>query len=200
MQSIKNYNERDLLLLIAEGNEQAFRQLFHHYKEKIYSVALRITRSETRAEELLQDIFMIIWLKRAHLPQLEDFNAYLFIVARNESYRELKKIAKEKKIAGGELSEDILMYEIETDKEISLQDYNALIQKAVAQLPQQQKAVYKLIKEKGLTREQTAQAMHINSETVKSHLAKAMKAIRAYCIAGCRPALIALMFIRNIFL
>lgn len=191
MKPVKDYNEKELLLLVAEGNENAFRQLFHCYKEKIYSVALRISKSQTSAEELLQDIFLIIWLKREHLSQIEDFDSYLFIVARNEAYRAFKRLATEKRIAE-ETIKSIPLLHRETEETIALNDYSNLLIKAIDKLPPQQKKVYALIKEQGYTREQAAQILQIGAETVKTHMERAMKTIRTYCSTELQVALIAL--------
>jgi RNA polymerase sigma-70 factor (ECF subfamily) len=195
MELVNDYNERDVLRLVAQGDDHAFRQLFHHYKSKIYSVALKITKSETHAEELLQDVFLIIWLKRESLSQITDFASYLFIVARNEAYRTLKAAVKRR--GSEQITEEVNLHRVDTDDPISLHEYQVVLQKAIERLPPQQKHVYKLIREEGYTREQTAEIMAIGSETVKTHLAKAEKAIRAFCQAQFEMALIAFMLIQT---
>ena len=176
------YNERALLVQVAAGDENAFRQLFHYYKKKIYSIALKVTRSETKAEELLQDVFMIIWIKRDHLKTVNDFQSYLSAITRYESYRAIKAAAKEKK-RNEQLDEQEIFY-THVEEKISIEEFNAFLQTAISALPAQQQQVYKFIKEQDLTREQTAEAMQLSPETVKAHLAKAMKTLRAYIIAN----------------
>lgn len=199
MTNIPPYNQEELLSLVAEGDEKAFRQLFDHYESKIYSVALRITKSSVNAEELLQDIFLRVWLRRDQLSGIRDFDAYLFTIARNEAYKALKKIAIEKKRSGGALSDDLLLYHTETEEAITMQDYTAVLRNAVEKLPPQQKQVYQLIREQGLTREQAAGMMHISSETVKTHLERAMKTIRATFVSRFGQELMVIVTIHLIF-
>ena len=68
-------NEKDLLLQVSRGDEVAFTQLFNTYRNKIFTVARKLTESETAAEEILQDAFLKIWLKRDKLPEVNDFAA-----------------------------------------------------------------------------------------------------------------------------
>jgi RNA polymerase sigma-70 factor (ECF subfamily) len=56
------------------------------------------------------------------------------------------------------------------------------LRKAIDRLPNQQKKVYQYIKEKGLKREEAAGLLHLSPETVKYHLAEAMKNIRNFCM------------------
>ncbi len=175
------HNEQSLLAEIAAGSESAFTEIFRHYKNKIYSIGLAITRSPETAEELVQDIFLKIWLKRTELLKIEDFNSYLFIITRNESWRALKKIARKHK-ADLEIRKTAGESVMDIEDHITDHEYTAVIQKAIDRLPPQQKQVYELIKQGGLKREEVALQLHIHPETVKTHLAQAMKNIRAYCV------------------
>jgi DNA-directed RNA polymerase specialized sigma24 family protein len=56
------YNERELIMQVSEGNQKAFRQLFDHHWDNIFSVALAFTKSTELSEELVQDVFLKIWL------------------------------------------------------------------------------------------------------------------------------------------
>jgi RNA polymerase sigma-70 factor (family 1) len=192
---MRRYDERLLLQQVAASDEQAFRQLFNQYKARIYSAALRITRSEAAAEELLQDVFMIIWLRREKLTEIENFPSYLFIIVRNEAYRAIRKIAKERRSALHETYDE--SYDTDTEALISLKEYQDHLRKIVDQLPPQQKQAYRLIREKGLSREEAANAMQVSPQTVKAHLAKALKTIRAYLNAHFESILIIILLGRK---
>ena len=158
----------------------AFRELFAHYQNKLYSVALRVTRSSTLSEEIVEDVFLKIWLKRNDLLEIQNFSAYLFVIIMNRVYKTLKQIAKnyqtvvlaeDNKIAANENIEDYLLSK----------EYSSVLHEAVTRLPQKQKEVYSLIKEHGLKRDEAAYVLNLKPETIKSHLAEAMKNIGSYC-------------------
>jgi len=175
------HNEKELLELIAENDEGAFAKLFAHYRDRIYSIAFKLTKSTTIAEEMVQDIFLKIWLKRANLNDIQNFSAYLFIVTRNDAYKVLKRIARNYKIA---LLKDEYQSLADNDTADILmeKEYNQLLQNAIDRLPNQQKQVYYLMKDQGLKRDEVARQLHIQPETVKFHLAQAMKNIRTFCM------------------
>jgi RNA polymerase sigma-70 factor (ECF subfamily) len=69
-----------------------------------------------------------------------------------------------------------------TEDYVINKEFTSLLQKAIERLPQQQKQVYKLMKEEDLKRGEVAELLHLQPETVKFHLAQAMKNIRTYCM------------------
>ncbi|ATL46963.1 RNA polymerase sigma-70 factor [Chitinophaga caeni] len=184
MQVQQENHEQDLLLLVAKGDEKAFSELFHRYRNKIYSMALEITRSAPISEEILLDVFLKVWLKRDQLSEIQHFRAWLFTVARNRIYSALKQVALRKNTTAT-IDEDELLFHICDDSNTFLleKEYRNILHKAIAKLPPQQKKVYLLIKEHGLKREQAAQELNLSPETVKRHLSEAMHFIRTYCLS-----------------
>ena len=167
--------------MISQGDEKAFATVFDYYRNKIYGVALKLTHSTTVAEEIVEDVFLKIWSRRATLDEIENFSAYLFTIVRNETYKILKQIAKNYKIVLLTESNESVAHNNTEDYVIN-KEFTSLLQKAIERLPQQQKQVYKLMKEEDLKRGEVAELLHLQPETVKFHLAQAMKNIRTYCM------------------
>jgi RNA polymerase sigma-70 factor (family 1) len=193
-----SYNEQELIQLIAQSDEIAFTKLFDHYRNKIYTVALKLTHSTTVAEEIVEDVFLKIWLRRSCLNDIENFSAYLYAIARNETYKILKQIAKNYKLVL--LSEkDAISADNNTEEYLIRREISSLLQKAIDRLPHQQKQVYKLMKEADLKRGQVAQLLQIQPETVKFHLAQAMKNIRTYCMLHLNSSIGIMLFLSCLF-
>ncbi|WP_262891979.1 RNA polymerase sigma factor [Filimonas zeae] len=168
---------------MADGNQEAFRQLFHRYRHKVYAVALDTTGSPVMAEDVLQDIFLKIWLHRARLNQITHFKAYLFTATRNHIINLLKKEQRQSNALPEQL--ELAAGASEYDGEIYLmeKEYGALLQQAISRLPQRQAEAYRLIRLAGLKREVAAQQMGVSEDTTKSHLTQALRNIRAFCMA-----------------
>ena len=69
------YNEKELISLVASGDENAFTVLIRHYSDRIYSIAFKLTNSAVLTEEIVQDVFLAVWLKRSDLLQIDKFQA-----------------------------------------------------------------------------------------------------------------------------
>lgn len=173
--------EKECLELIAGGDELRFREIYDRYRDKIYNTAFKISHSSIIAEEIVQNVFLKIWLKRAALTRIDNFEAYLFIITRNEVYDSLSHIARGYK-AVSEWRKEQPVIENEAENRIMEQVYRGILKKAIEQLPGQQKRVYDLMKVRGLKREEVASILQVSPETVKTHLSLAMKNIRNYCL------------------
>ncbi len=173
------HNEQELKAFIAQGSETAFTTVFHHYRHKVFTVAGKITGSRTLAEEIVQDVFLKLWIKRQQLRDVRDLDAFLFIMTRNECFSALKKIAmleaRDVRYANGtgEIS-------LPPHAGMEIKEYRKMLADAVDRLPAQQRMVWMLSKEEELTRENIAARMGISPETVKQHLKVAMRSLRAY--------------------
>ena len=175
-------SEQELLQLITKGDEVAFAALFNNYRNKIYSIAYELTESTVIAEEIVQDTFLKIWLRRETLEDVTHFKAYLFTIARNYVFSALKSIARRQNMELKIVQHTPGFYS-DTENRVIQKEYDAILKQAVNSLPPKQKEVYLLMKEQGMKRHEVAAALQVSEETVKTHLAQAMRAIRAYCLS-----------------
>lgn len=182
------HSEQELLQLIANGDEGAFATLFNNYRNKIYSIAYELTESTVIAEEIVQDTFLKIWLRKEMLGDVTHFKAYLFTITRNYVFSALKRIARRQNLEVSAVRDNPVFHS-DTENTLIQKEYEEILQRAVSSLPAQQKQAYILIKEKGYKRHEVAAELQISAETVKTHLAQAMRAIRAYCLAYIEPLL-----------
>ncbi len=87
--------EKEILLRVSKGDEQAFHQLYNLYNKKIFSIAWKLTGIESAAEDVVQDVFIKLWLHREKLSGINYFTAYLNTITRNHIFNSLRKIAHE---------------------------------------------------------------------------------------------------------
>lgn len=173
------HNEKSLLNQVALGDESAFRIVFDHYRDAIFAFALKVTRHESIAEETVQDVFMKIWINRSGLGEIRNFADFLYIIARNHTFNSLRSLARERKL-NIDTTADLQIAGVSTEAVILQRDYDRLLLQAVAQLPPQQKLVYTLGRQQGLSREEIAAQMNISPGTVKVHMAQALRTLRTY--------------------
>ena len=172
------YNENELLLLVAEGDESAFRQLFLHWNQLLAGYVFRITESKVLTEEIVQDAFMKIWLVRETLAEIDNFKHFLLVVARNQAFDVLKKQLKEQ--------ERQRAWEKENKQELYMEDNEAetsglsLIEQAIDSLPPRRKEVYLLSRHERLTYKEVATRLGISRESVKTHLKLASDSIASF--------------------
>ena len=170
-------NEAELLALVAKGEERAFTELFDAYYRQLGEYVYKLTESIEVTEEIVQDVFIKIWLKREALPELDNFSYYLFILSKNQTLNHLRKKANDKV----RQLEWLKQFEEEAympDDTPVIEEYRSLIDDAIEKLPPQQKKVYKMSREERLKHEEIAKILNISPETVKKHIKLALRFIK----------------------
>lgn len=181
------------MLRIANGDELTFSRLFHRYRDKVYSVAFKLTGSSFIAAEIVQEVFVKIWTRRETLPGIGDFESYLFIMARNCVFTSLRKTARQQ-ITESDWNLMTDNTENSVENQIIADEYTDLLREAVNALPFHQRQVYLLSHEEEMTRAEIAELLQVSPETVKSHLARASRSVRAFCASRLGITIVLLFF------
>ncbi|MBS1662867.1 MAG: RNA polymerase sigma-70 factor [Bacteroidetes bacterium] len=169
--------DHDLFRQIAIGDEAAFGELFRRYDRRIYPFVLKMIKSEVLAEEITQEIFIKIWKTRERLPSIDQPEAYIFTIAARHTLDQIKKKLNENRMLQ-RLSTTLYPVHNDPEEMLLFKDKEALVQQAVDQLTPQQKAVYTLSRQQGLSYEEIGQKLGISPNTVRNHLVKALQSMR----------------------
>jgi len=174
-------HEKELLLKIVEGDEEAFCAVFDHYSKFVYSFAYKLVRSTEVAEEVVQDIFMKVWEGKEKLLNIDNFGAYLNVLVRNHSLNLLRQLAKKQTVDLYTVS-DLPVQDYSTEHTIDYRDTLMILEEVLDVLPDHQREVYKLCHLEGLRYEEAAAKLDISTNTVHYHMKLALKTIREYLI------------------
>jgi len=171
--------EKELFELIAESDEAAFEKIFHTYNAKLLPFVTSITKNREAAEEIMQEVFLKLWLHRTSLTEIENPTAWLIRVSSNLALSYLQRLAIHTKVVkriSGQTSQTDTLVESEMDVK-KIKEHVAV---AVSQLPKNRRQIYNLSREDGLNRRQIAERMGIAESTVKNQLTAALKFIQEY--------------------
>ena len=174
---LQKTHERLLLAKSHDGDQEAFAQLFHAYRDKLYAFILKLSGSRETAEDVVQDVFMRIWMKRHQLNEIENFSAFVFRMARNDAVNQLMRASRQSLLLKQSRYADADPY-VAPDESLTLSHIRQSLTEIVDHLPPQQKTVYQLSREKNLKHTEIAAYMHLSPSTVKNHLNQALKTIQ----------------------
>ena len=186
-------NSKDELLVkffVDSQNEDAFTELVNRYSDKVYRLAYRITGNPDDAEEVLQEVFIILVEKLNTFRQESRFSTWLYRVAANASYMFLRggKKTKESQVSFDDYKpyNDHGVLEGVQDKDWSdIPDYkllsvegSQLIEKAIEELPDDYKIVFHMKDVEGMTSREIAKVLNLSLPAVKSRVLRARLFLR----------------------
>ncbi len=166
-----------LLQQVSCDDEAAFRRVFDHYKAPFYSVAFKMTHTAGIAEEIVQEVFVTLWVKRRLAARAKNPEGYIFTILHNCIYAHFRKLAQER-----QLKSKIVQATEESVNPVETllleKEHRIILEKVISGLPPQQKIIYQLAKQEGISREEIARRLNISPNTVRNHLAAAVEYLR----------------------
>lgn len=160
-----------LIKNLIRGDIVSFEEVYKKYNKKIFNFSLRYLKNRSDAEEIVQEVFVKLWENCKTLRKDSNLNAWLFTITFNSIRKRFRKLSAEKKY-----QENLVGQTDATFSEISEAEYYDLLNRAtylISKLPPQQKKVFLLRKEKGLSSAEMAEELHLSKKTVENHLNRA---------------------------
>jgi len=173
-----NATDIELCKLATEGSLAAFEIIYQRYNRRTYSLALRMTQSQTEAEDLTQEVFIQLFRKIGSFRGDSAFSTWLHRMTVNQVLMHFRKrsVKNEKTSEDGEMPEQAVAGSVNPGKmqvidKIALKD-------AIAELPKGYRNVFVLHDIEGFEHEEVARMMGISVGTSKSQLHKARLKLR----------------------
>ena len=162
-----------------EGLEVFFSETFRKHEQKLYALALRLTKSDQTAKDIIQDVFLKLWEQREIISSINNMEAWLYRLTENKVIDFFRKAAADNRLRK-KIWDQLQQIMNDTELQVTAKEYNQIIQKAIDQLPTQRRLIYQLNKEEGLAYQQIADELHISKHTVKNQLFSAVQSVRRF--------------------
>lgn len=161
---------------VARGSEEAFSTLVHILYRKFSPFVISLVKSDTDADDVMQEVFLKIWLHRASMQHIENPMGWVFKVIANTAANHIRACLREELRIKAVRSQPAVINELE--EELQVKFTQSLIDEAVGLLPEKRKLVFLLSKKEGLSRKEIAERLNISENTVRNQLAEAVRFIR----------------------
>jgi len=169
------YPDENTLQKVTEGDENAFAVLYNYYKVPALRFTVSLLKDEEEAENMLQDVFVKIWMKREQIKPDHNFNSYLFTCLRNMAFDHFKKVEKNEYLRKQYM--EVMIVSTDDEKE-EKERRIYMIQTAIDSLSQKRKQILRLNVEEGKSYQEIAEFLRISKNTVKNQLVKAKQILR----------------------
>lgn len=176
MPDVNSVADKSLLLRLKLGDEDAFRQIFTRWREPLVWFVYHIIGSWEDAEDICQDTFAILWQKCDTIDPEKRINTFIFLIAKQVT---LKYIRKNKHTDDFHVDTEPDGNSDPSPEEImQSQEMELLIKCALCKLPPRTAEIFDLYFTEGLSYEQIADRLDINTANVKAKIHQARTKIK----------------------
>lgn len=181
-----------LLKLIGEGNYQAFDVLFEKHWENAYSEAYKRLKNQDNAKDIVQEIFVHIWVNRQTL-KIKSLPAYLHIAIRNKV---INFVAKQKPIHPFfDHFNNIAETNSPADADLLWKDFFNSYETLLNSLPPKRQIIFRLHYQEDISTKEISKRLGITKKTVQNQLGKAINTLK---VALLRSLIIGLILYYNL--
>lgn len=170
-------DDQQLSELLKKGDRTAYTQLFHRYKAPLFRHAYNLLHDGDEAEDVIQDVFMVLWSKRDRIAVNTSVSAFLYRAVRN---RVLNILSHQKVVSKYTESISRVMEEgcFLTDEKIREKELSRIIELEIEALPPKMRQVFLLNKEYGLSYKEIGEQLRISDKTAKLQVANAIRILK----------------------
>jgi RNA polymerase sigma-70 factor (ECF subfamily) len=169
--------DAELVKGVLKREESCFEELLERYGSKVLNLAMRITRSQEDAEEILQDVFITVFTKLGSFEHKAQFSSWLYRVTMNSSFMKIRARNRRRTVSIDEIEPTTRQNWVgnrtemfDVDLMSSRHELREAIQSAVEKLPDEYRAIFVLRDIDGLSNEAVSQVLQLSVPAVKSRL------------------------------
>jgi RNA polymerase sigma-70 factor (ECF subfamily) len=163
-----------------EAWERDFIRIFQQHECKLHTLALRLTKSDQYAKDIVQDVFLSLWSQQDQIDNIRNIEAWLYRITENKVIDFLRKAAVNERLKHALYLNLREIIHNDTEDFIQARECESIIRTAINSLSPQRKLIYEMNREKGLSYQEIADELRVSRHTVKNQLSSALQSIRQF--------------------
>jgi len=171
-------NDLDEFKKIKDGDVKAFERIFRQYYSSLNRYAFSITGQKEAAEEIVQDIFYIIWKDRETILIRQSFHSYLYKSVRNRSLQYMEHLHVREQYCENFLQQQNLSFEPSPDELLEYKELEKIVTQTIRNLPERRRQIFNMHRMQGIRNRDIADRLSISVKTVEAEMTKAYRTLR----------------------
>ncbi|EOR93860.1 RNA polymerase ECF-type sigma factor [Arcticibacter svalbardensis MN12-7] len=169
-------SDKELLLRLSLGDEQAFKTLFDRYWKSLFTFVYRFTKNETETKDIIQDVFLYVWNNKDTIYVKDSLLPYLKTVARNNVMTAFRK--DKIRLEGV----DILVERIETytasDDQLLYKEAKKTVDSELSKMHFNMRSCFQLSRFEDKSIREISKELQLSEQTVRNNISEALRRLR----------------------
>ena len=172
-----NNSEDRLVHGLKNGDEKVFEELFKTYYTPLCEYCMRYVSDADMAEEIVQDLFFKMWVKREELNINVSIKAYIFTSLRNHALNYISRLKIQDRY------NQFIVIRSKSDVEhpvdvLEEKDMERIMKQAIAMLPEKRREIFEMSRFEDMKYLEIAEKLNVSVKTVESQMSKALEHMR----------------------
>lgn len=164
-----------LLLAIQKGDQSAFKVLYERYWKEVYTMVYRRLRDDEAAKDIVQNIFVNLWISRKVITIESTLAPYLNRAAKNRTISFYKK--NQADFSRDHIfQDDQVQHSIEHDLEAG--ELKAFFKKEIEDMPDTMRKAFILSREENKSIREIASELSLSEQTIKNNISQALERLK----------------------
>jgi len=177
MKIYKAYLDSELTVLMRDGDDEAFTEIYNRYWSRLYFHALKMLKDEDQAMDIVQDIFTKLWNRNIDLEINISIKTYLYSAVRNHTLNYINRSKLKDKYLDS-LAQFLEKGELITEEQVHFRDFAQRIDCEIDRFSPKMKTIFELSRKDGLSNKEIAIELNITDHTVKKTINRALKRLK----------------------
>jgi RNA polymerase sigma-70 factor (ECF subfamily) len=180
MRNVMDYDrlsDQKLAELLSDEDRNAFTQIFKRYNRILLIHAYKKLEQQEVAEDVVQEVFSILWQKRESISVSTNLSGYLYAAVKNKTLDIIARRRTEARYVDS-LKHFVVNATALTDHLVREKQMREIIEREIARLPSKMKVVFELSRNENLSHKEIASTLNLSEQTVTDQIKKALKILR----------------------
>jgi RNA polymerase sigma-70 factor (ECF subfamily) len=167
--------DEELFLAVKDDDYLSYNQLFTRFYRRLCLFVFDYTRDESASEDIVQELFLKLWIDRKRINIRETVSSYLYKFAKNAAFNYLRSEKNRQKVM-----ERLPIDEVQPENDgLDYEEFLVYLQVCIGKLPERSKLVFTMNRLEEMKLSEISEKLHVSVKTIKNQLWKSLQYIRS---------------------
>lgn len=178
MQQGNSHSDEELVERFRSGDAVAYEAIYDRYWQLLFRFARKLLQDELAAQDVVQEVFTVFWLKKGQFDGSSPLAAYLYTLTKNKILDMVKRSKVETRYLE-HLRQAVQLGDALPDQLYIEKQFYDQVEKEIANLPEKMRIVFEMSRKQYMSNREIAEELGISEQTVKNQVSNAIRTLKS---------------------